>query len=129
MYYILADQKSGELLQISSEYITQGEGQIVKVREGDIPDLSKFEWSASALIFVEKSGRCTTQEMSARRFTMEELRTIYSAAKINIDVEIWLDRFKMSKEINLDDEFMLKGLCDMEQAGLLSPGRALELLA
>ena len=130
MYYVLADQVTGELIQVSSEPIIQGNGQIVKVREGNIPDLSKFEWHNNSLSFIEKNPtRFLTQEAFARRLTESELRAIYQASKVSIDVEIWLDRFKMAKEIDLDDPFLVNGLNGLAANGLLSVERVQEILS
>lgn len=130
MYYILADQTTGELIQISSDPIIQGDGQIVKIRQGDIPDLSKFEWNNGQLAFVEKNtSRFMTQEAFTRRLTDQEMRGIYQASKVNIDVEIWLDRFKMAKEIDLDDPFLVNGLHGLAMVGLLSTERVQEILS
>ena len=130
MYYVLADQVTGELIQVSSEPIIQGNGQIVKVREGEIPDLNKFEWHNGSLSFIEKStSRFMTQEAFARRLTDHELRNIYQASNVSIDVEIWLDRFKMAKEIDLDDPFLVNGLNGLAANGLLSVERVQEILS
>jgi hypothetical protein len=129
MYYILAEQLTGELIQVSSEPLTQGEGQIVKLRQGDLPDLSKYEYHPSSLAFIERSNnRFLTQEEFARRLTDSELRAIYTLAKNNIDVEIWLDRFKMAKEIDLDDSFLVNGLYGLAQVGIFTDERIIELL-
>lgn len=130
MYYILADHFTGELLQVSTDPITQGAGQIVKLREGEIPDLTKFEWHNGALAFVEKDiSRFMTQEAFTRRLTDQELRNIYQASKSSIDVEIWLDRFKMAKEIDLDDPFLVNGLYGLAMTGLLTTERVQEILS
>ena len=130
MYYVLTDHFTGELIQVSSEPITPVEGQIVKSREGNIPDLSKFEWHNGSLVFIEKnSSRFLTQEAFTRRLTDQEMRNIYQASKVNIDVEIWLDRFKMAKEIDLDDTFLVNGLYGLAMAGLLSTERVQEILS
>lgn len=130
MYYVLAEQMTGELIQVSSDYIVQGEGQIVKLRQGDIPDLNKFEWDNGQLAFVEKNtSRFMTQEVFTRRLTDQEMRNIYQASKVNIDVEIWLDRFKMAKEIDLDDAFLVNGLHGLAMAGLLTTERVQEILS
>ena len=130
MYYVLADHFTGELIQVSSEPITQVEGQIVKVREGSIPDLDKFEWHNGSLAFIEKkSSRFLTQEAFTRKLTSQEMRNIYQASKANIDVEIWLDRFKMAKEIDLDDSFLIDGLNGLALAGILSFERVQEILS
>ena len=130
MYYVLADQMTGELLQVSTEPLIAEEGQILKLRQGDIPDLNKFEWVNSALCFMEKQNtRILSQEAFVTRLTDQEMMTIYSIAKTNVMIEVWLDRFKMAQEINLDYPFMQEGIRGLEQAGILAPGRAEELLS
>lgn len=129
-YYILADQLTGELIQVSNEPITQGEGQIVKIRQGETPDLAKHSWNSGSLAFVEtRASRFLTQEAFTRRLTTDELRAVYTLAKQSIDVEIWLDRFKMAKEIDLDDAFLVGGLQGLSAAGVFSPERVAEILA
>ena len=44
-------------------------------------------------------------------------------------VEIWLDRFKMAKEIDLDDPFLINGLNGLAVSGLLSTERVQEILS
>ena len=63
------------------------------------------------------------------RFTDTELANIYTAAKLNVSVEVWLEKFKLASDINLDDPRTIAGLQSMEAAGLLAAGRATEILA
>lgn len=63
------------------------------------------------------------------RFTDTELAGIYTAAKSVVQVEIWLEKFKLAAEVNLDDPRTLLGLQAMEAAGLLAAGRAAEIAA
>ena len=63
------------------------------------------------------------------RFTQGELRSIYAAAKTVVDVEIWLDKFKLASDVSLDDPSTIEGLSAMESAGLIGAGRAVEILA
>lgn len=130
MHYILADRVTGELIQVSSDSLIPEEGQILKVREGNIPDLTKFEWHNNSLSFIEKSPtRFLTQEAFTRRLTDGELRSIYQASKVSIDVEIWLDRFKMAKEIDLDDPYLISGIDGLVVAGILTSERVQEILS
>jgi hypothetical protein len=68
------------------------------------------------------------------RFTDNELAMIYTVAKTNVAVEIWLAKFNATTpdmdgtSIDLDDVRTTMGLHAMEAAGLLQPGRALEIL-
>jgi hypothetical protein len=63
------------------------------------------------------------------RFTDAELAGIYTAAKSVVQVEVWLEKFKLASEINLDDPRTIAGVQALEAAGLLNAGRAQEILA
>lgn len=73
--------------------------------------------------------RTLTKLQYMNRFTDGELASIYTAAKSNVAVEIWLEKFKLASEVNLDDASTVAGLQAMEAAGLLATGRAAEILA
>lgn len=73
--------------------------------------------------------RALTKLQYMNRFTDKELADIYGAAKVIVQVEIWLEKFKLAAEINLDDPVTIGGLQAMEAAGLLAAGRAAEVLA
>jgi hypothetical protein len=68
------------------------------------------------------------------RFTDSELAAIYSAAKTNIDVEVWLAKFNATTpdsdgySIYLNDPRTILSVKGMESAGLLATGRAAEIL-
>lgn len=63
------------------------------------------------------------------RFTDAELSLIYTLAKQNVDVEIWLERFKITGgDIYLDDPRTVLGMKQLEAAGILAEGRAAEVL-
>lgn len=112
MYYILAEQLTGELLQISTTPLVAAENQISKVRSGDIPDLTKYEWSSSGLCFVEKQEafRYMSHTSFLKRLTATEIKTVYQAADTNIDIRIWLDKFKMAQEVWLDHPELVAGI-------------------
>lgn len=128
-YYILADQLTGELLQVSVEPISPEEKQIMKVRAGEVPDLSRHIWDQGSLAFVPKPSRLITRLAFMRRMTNEELAGVYGAAKSSPLLEVWLDKFKLAEEIDLDDAEIIDGLHWLEASGLLSAGRAAEILA
>ena len=126
-YYILSNVQTGELIQISStqEDMVAGENEIIKYRNGDIPDLTKYEWHPGSLAFIEKSkGTIITKLTFMRKFTDDELERIYNLSKTNIKLEIWLDKFKVAEEINLEDIDIINGLNSFESLGILTSGRA-----
>lgn len=57
-----------------------------------------------------------------------EVASIFEAAKMNIAIEVWIKKFELAEEINLDDERLQGGLVGLEQAGILQPGRANEII-
>lgn len=73
--------------------------------------------------------RVLTKLQYMNRFTDAELAAIYTAAKTVVQVEIWLEKFKLATEVNLDDPATVAGLQAMEAARLLATGRAAEILA
>ena len=61
-------------------------------------------------------------------FTETELVNIYTAARTYVSIEVWLAKFNAVKDdIDLDDPLVLIGLKKLEMAGLIGPGRALEI--
>jgi hypothetical protein len=48
---------------------------------------------------------------------------------VSVAVEVWLEKFKQATEINLDDPRTVSGVQALEEAGLIAPGRAAEILA
>lgn len=62
------------------------------------------------------------------RFTDIELAGIYAAAKTSVQVEIWLERFKLATEVDLSDPRTVAGVQALETAGLIAPGRTAEIL-
>lgn len=62
------------------------------------------------------------------RFTDDELIAIYTAAKTNVAIEVWLEKFKLASEIDLQDQRTIDGLTALEAAGILVSGRVSEIL-
>ena len=63
------------------------------------------------------------------RFSDAELSLIYTLAKQEVEVEIWLERFKITDgDIYLDDPRTILGVQNLEAAGILAEGRAAEVL-
>jgi hypothetical protein len=63
------------------------------------------------------------------RFTDAELAGIYTAAKQFVQIEVWLEKFKLATHIDLDDPRTVSGVHSLEAAGLIGQGRAAEILA
>ena len=108
-------------VKIEGEYrITTDDDGNVLVREinpdRQIPDQPSRQPVLSNLDYME-------------RFTDAELAAIYTAAKTSVVVEVWLEKFKLATEVNLDDPRTVAGVQALEALGILAPGRAAEILA
>lgn len=62
------------------------------------------------------------------RFTMEELAGIYTAAKSEVMVEVFLDKLKLAEHIELTDSNTIAGVQALAAGGLLTEVRAVEVL-
>ena len=56
-------------------------------------------------------------------FTEAELVAIYTAAQTSVAVQIWLDKFRLTPSVDLNDPQTAAGLAAMVAAGLLATGR------
>lgn len=74
------------------------------------------------------ASRTLTRLQYMGRFTDGELAAIYTAAKSVVQIEVWLEKFKLAEFVDLDDPLTLAGLQGMEAAGLIGAGRAAEIL-
>lgn len=63
-----------------------------------------------------------------KRFTDTELATIFTAAKTEVMIEVWLEKFKVAEDIDLADPETMAGVQALEAFGLIGAGRAAEIL-
>lgn len=63
------------------------------------------------------------------RFTEDEKRAIYAARANSIDIQIWLDDLAAASDVRSDDPRMIAGVQGLEAAGLLTSGRAAEIMS
>jgi hypothetical protein len=77
----------------------------------------------------EPSARQISKTEYMSRFSDAELAAIYTVAKTTIQVEIWLEKFKVAEFIDLSDPRTIDGVHALEAVGLIAEGRAHEILA
>ena len=128
-YYIKAKLPEGELTQVSMEPLVAGEGEIVKVRQGEIPDLTRYEWHPGSLAFIEShAGSILSRLAFMRRFTDKELEDLYSLETTQIKIKVWLEKYKAATDIDLTDPDIVSGVHGLEAMGIIGAGRAAEVL-
>ena len=94
------------------------------------PNFTGYVWvlqEYSAPVAEPKPRQLTKLEYM-NLFSDAELAGIYTAAKTVVAVEVWLEKFKLASEINLDDPRTVSGVNALEASGLLGVGRAAEIL-
>jgi len=128
-YYIKAKLPEGELIQVSMEPLVAGEGEIVKVRQGEIPDLTRYAWHPGSLAFIEShAGSILSRLAFMRRFSDKELEDLYSLETTQIKIKVWLEKYKAATDIDLTDPDIVSGVNGLEAMGIIGAGRAAEVL-
>jgi hypothetical protein len=82
----------------------------------------------AAQVVAAPSQKVITKLAFMNRFTMEELAAIYTAAKTEVMVEVFLDKLKIAEEVNLADAQTIGGLQALAASGLLTEARVQEVL-
>ena len=72
--------------------------------------------------------RVITKLAFMNRFTMEELAAIYTAAKTEVMVEVFMDRLKLAEYVDVTDPQTRAGLQALAASGLLTEARVQEVL-
>ncbi len=62
------------------------------------------------------------------QFTMDELAAIYTAAKTEVMVEVFLDKLKLAEHVDVTDPQTIGGLQALVASGLLTEARVQEVL-
>jgi len=62
------------------------------------------------------------------RFTMEELLAVYTAAKTEVMIEVFLDKLKLAEHVDVTDPQTIAGLQALAASGLMTEARVQEVL-
>lgn len=84
-----------------------------------------FTWSVDAVVTLPR--RLTSYAMLSR-FTAAEIEAILAAADANALIRVWWEKFKLASSIDLNNADTIAGVTAFETAGLLTAGRAAEIL-
>ena len=92
----------------------------------DVGSVQTFTWSIDVTV---AAPRRLTHKGFSDRFTDAEMQAILAAAEANAALKTWWEKFKLARDINLDDPATQGGVQALEIAGLIGEGRAAEVLA
>ena len=91
----------------------------------DVGSVQTFTWSIDVAV---AAPRRLTHKGFSDRFTDAEMQAILAAAETNAALKTWWEKFKLARDINLDDPATQGGVQALEIAGLIGEGRAAEVL-
>lgn len=125
--YLPAPSKATSMLAL--RYALQ-DGKVVDLYPGKSDDevLAEIAAQQQAVQQDAPTRKVITKLAFMNRFTMEELAAIYTAAKTNVMVEVFLDKLKLAEEVNLADEQTIAGLYALAAGELLTEDRVKEIL-
>lgn len=118
--------------------ITDAQGNVGLFQDGDPVFAAYLAWTAAdpenhvaehTFNYPPPPPEPLTKLAFMNRFTMDEKAAIYTAAKQNVYIEIWLDQFKLAEYVDVSDPRTIAGINALESFGLIGAGRAAELLA
>ena len=96
--------------------------------QSDEAVLAAIAEQAAQVPVASPPAKVITKLAFMNRFTMEELATIYTAARTEVLVEVFLDKLKLAEEINLADAQTIGGLQALAASGLLTDARVQAVL-
>lgn len=85
-------------------------------------------WTDPGLVPIPVMKSVLTPLEFLNRFTDSEIKTIMALAKTDPDVELWWLRYNKAQDMNLEDPQTIEGVNMLEQATIIAPGRAAEIL-
>ena len=129
MIYCLYNATTNALLGIGSTPFNLLEGQQQVAYPREMPDLTIEEWNPATLNFFTNTDTAITKLQFMKRFSAQEYAAIKAAAAVNGELDFFWQKFLMAQDIVISDPELIAGLNALEQAGVLAPGRAAEILA
>lgn len=130
MIYVTYATLDGSLVDISSTIPAPSPAHCTRAIDADSVDVSA--WNTKTLRFDDEtkaSAAILSKLEYLRRFTSDERVTIRQAAKVTPVLEDYLAMLELADEINTGDADTIAAVNMLEQAGLIEPGRAAEVLA
>lgn len=92
----------------------------------DVASVTAFAWSVSTNM---AAPRLLTHRQFMVRFTNAELQSLLTVVDGSVAVRVWWEQYQAAEYVNLDDPETRAGVTALESAGILSAGRATEILA
>ena len=113
------------VMEVSNDIFVRGEEYSDSIRfvDADVTDLTENQKSG-----VYHGRRRISQLEFMQLLTSAERKAVRQAAKSNADLEDFLDLLDKASHVNLDSVNTISGLTVLEQSGLLTTGRAQEIL-
>lgn len=88
----------------------------------------KSEQDGQVASAIASASKVVTKLDFMNRFTMEELAGIYTIAKSEVLIEVFLDKLKLAEHLDLANPNTVAGVHALATSGLLTEARAGEIL-
>lgn len=92
----------------------------------DMAQIKNFSWTVDQIIPVPK---IEASNEFLDRFTLTEQEAVLNTTASNTKLRLWFERLQLTPTINRDRTNVINGVNDLESAGLLAPGRSIEILS
>lgn len=86
------------------------------------------EWVPAVPVAAEPEARLSRLGFY-ERFTQAEMEAVFSAAKSNVSIEVFIEKVKAASQVDLTDPRTVAGVKALETGGLIGVGRADEILS
>ena len=119
-----------ELLEISDLPLSPGDDEAIsELPEVNKETLEQYEWDPGSCSFLDQKKKRITKREFLKRITPFEYAAIKNATSANAIVDYYWQLFMVAEFIDLADPDVMSGIGALEQMGLLSEGRAMEILS
>ena len=128
MWYAVIEAASGQLLSTGTVLADPLPKGLEAIAVGDEPPAG--DWNTQTRQFDPSTAKVAIEPIEfLRRFTFAEEVAIRAAAKNDIGIEVFLARLAAARSVSLDHPDTIGGMQYLTGKGLITAGRAAEVLA
>lgn len=131
MIYAVYDVNNRQLVYLTNDPsgLIPAPLNAVALQREDFPDPTAETWNPLTLAFEPIVKQKITQLEFLRRLTTTEFAAIKATCSQSADLDFYWAKFFAAEFVDLKDPEVITGLQMLEQVGLLSAGRAAQILA
>lgn len=131
MWYAICELNTGKLAFLTEEPsdYTGAPLEVRALQREGRPDPMEEHWDSASRSFIPVPRRIVSHLNFLSRFSSAEYAAIQEARAVSADMDFEWQKFFVSEYIDLDYPPTIAGVTGLENANLIGPGRAAEILA